>query len=270
MGAGIALGEGGSEGAEMAHSVGFVGREEELGVVNEVQRGDDVINGVNQVKQLGFGLGGKLKGAVVDVAVGIGGDKENVTFGDLVVAVFAGGGEQQLIEAELERVAVESGVAGPLFGVVIAGLKIVHGERFGVGVEINVVNLAANRNAGGGKRLAGEIDLCAGRVSAQNRTEALEGNGEVVTAALLELAQFGANQGLGLSLVVEVGEGVVVAETITGDAFKGLMDEVAVGEVEVEWFVGSAQEQAAVDGFGAGVDEVQEGGEVGGGEAVML
>ena len=69
---------------------------------------------------------------------------------------------------------------------------------------------------------------------------------------------------------MEVGEGVVVAETITGDAFKGLMDEVAVGEVEVERFVGSAEEQAAVDGFGAGVDEVQEGGEVGGGEAVMF
>lgn len=164
-GAGVALGEGGGEGAEMAHSVGFVGRKEDLGVVNEIQRGDGVINGVNQVKQLGFSLGGELKGAVVDVAVGIGGDKENVTFGDLVVAVFAGGGEQQLIEAELERVAVESGVTGPLFGMKIAGLKIINGERFGVGVEINVVNLAANRDAGGGEGFAGKIYLCAGWVS---------------------------------------------------------------------------------------------------------
>ena len=198
-GAGIALGEGGSEGAEVAHGVGLAGREEELGVVNEVQRGDSVINGVNQVKQLGFGLGGELKGAVVDVAVGIGGDKENVTFGDLVVAVFAGSGEQQFIEAELERVAVEGGVAGPLFGVVIAGLEIVNGEGFGVGVEIKMVNPATNRNAGGGEGFAGEIDFCAGRVSAQNLTEALESDGEVVAAALLEFTQLGADQGLGLS-----------------------------------------------------------------------
>ena len=269
-GAGVALGEGGGEGAEVAHGVGLVGREEEFGVVDEVERGDGVVNGIDEVEEFGFGFGGELKGAVVDEAVVVWSDEEDVAFGDGVIVVGTGGGEEEFVEAELERVAVEGGVAGPFFGVVFAGFEIIKGEGFGVGMKVDVVDCALDGNTGGGEGLAWELDLGVGVVGAEKVTEGLEGNGEIVGAALLELAQFGADQRLGLSLVVEVGEGVVVVETITGDALEGLVDEVAVGEVEAEGFVGSAEEQATIDGFGAGVDEVKKSGEVGGGEAVML
>lgn len=167
----------GDEGFDMLDRAARIGGEIELGVAHEVEAGDELVDDLDELAQLGAAFGSIWVDFVVDLTFDIGSDEEDMSGGDTIITVGGREIEEQFIEFKLQGVFIEGEMPLPIFFMVSASLEIVDFDGFLLRVDINMIKFARERDAVEIDMLRGEINLSLGMGMTEDIMKALNSGG---------------------------------------------------------------------------------------------